>query len=63
MMGHWLDGFDQGYTRGREEAAQAVRDIAADWPAHHTDYVVKTALARAAIAAEGKHHAKPVPQT
>lgn len=57
----WAKGFDQGYIRGRREAAEAVRAIAADWPPHHTDYVVKTALHRAAIAAEGNIHAEPVP--
>lgn len=57
---HFLKGYTHGYTQGRKEAAEAVRAIAADWPPHHTDFIVKTALARAAIAAEGNIRAEPV---
>ena len=46
-----------GYREGREEAAKAVKALAGDWPPHHTDYVVRTALARAAMVAEGKLNA------
>lgn len=53
--------FDNGYRKGRLEAALAVKSLAGDWPPHHTDYVVRTALARAAILAEGKLNAVPAP--
>lgn len=53
--------FDNGYRKGRTEAAEAVKSLAGDWPPHHTDYVVRTALARAAILAEGKLNAVPAP--
>jgi len=59
--GPWDKGFARGYMRGRLEAAEAVRALAEDWPAHHTDYVVKTALARAATAAEGNVRGFTVP--
>lgn len=49
--------FDNGYREGRVEAAKAVKALAEDWPPHHTDYVVRTALARAAMLAEGKLNA------
>ena len=51
--------YGNGYRTGRIEAAEAVKSLAADWPPHHTDYVVRTALARAAILAEGKLNAIP----
>ena len=51
--------FDNGYRKGRLEASEAVKALAGDWPPHHTDYIVRTALARAAILAEGKLNAVP----
>lgn len=49
--------WEAGYEQGRREAAKAVRALAEDWPPHHTDYIVRTALARAAMLAEGKLNA------
>lgn len=51
--------WEAGYEQGRRDAAAAVKALAADWPPHHTDYIVRTALARAAILAEGKLNAVP----
>lgn len=51
--------WEAGYEQGRRDAAKAVKTLADDWPPHHTDYIVRTALARAAILAEGKLNAVP----
>lgn len=53
--------WEAGYEAGRRDAAKAVKALADDWPPHHTDYVVRTALARAAMLAEGKLNAVPAP--
>lgn len=47
------------YEQGRKDAAEAIRALAADWPAHYCDYVVRTALAKAVIVAEGGKGAIP----